>query len=183
MLASSTPGGEALNLHSVCSPAADRVLLVFALGCAFWLLPPAHPASRSPLHFRLLLPLRCGTFATAGSDGTYNFWDKDSKQRLKAMAKCSYANNVPAPIPCAAFNRNGSIYAYAGASSWPACIAGCWLRRAWAVAGGFSAAVRFGNVQLSCHEVSTMGILGQRRQATAQASYLVGPVTTNRSKP
>jgi len=23
------------------------------------------------------------TFATAGSDGAFNFWDKDSKQRLK----------------------------------------------------------------------------------------------------
>ena len=31
-----------------------------------------------------------GTFATAGSDGTYNFWDKDSKQRLKAQNKCTY---------------------------------------------------------------------------------------------
>nr|CAD1826871.1 unnamed protein product [Ananas comosus var. bracteatus] len=34
-----------------------------------------------------------GTFATAGSDGAFNFWDKDSKQRLKAMARC------PHPIP------------------------------------------------------------------------------------
>ena len=34
-----------------------------------------------------------------GSDGAYNFWDKDSKQRLKAMAKCSM------PIPCGDFNR------------------------------------------------------------------------------
>ena len=40
-----------------------------------------------------------GTFVTAGSDGAYNFWDKDSKQRLKAMAKCSM------PIPCGDFNR------------------------------------------------------------------------------
>jgi hypothetical protein len=40
-----------------------------------------------------------GTFVTAGSDGAFNFWDKDSKQRLKAMQKCSM------PIPCANFNR------------------------------------------------------------------------------
>jgi WD40 repeat protein len=40
-----------------------------------------------------------GTFVTAGSDGAYNFWDKDSKQRLKAMQKCSQ------PIPCGDFNR------------------------------------------------------------------------------
>jgi hypothetical protein len=47
-----------------------------------------------------------------GSDGTYNFWDKDSKQRLKAQNKCMY-HNGPAPIPCSAFNRDGTMYAYA----------------------------------------------------------------------
>eukprot|EP00887_Chlorella_sp_A99_P007661 scaffold20.g7661.t1 len=52
------------------------------------------------------------TFVTAGSDGAYNFWDKDSKQRLKAMAKAS------APIPCGAFSRDGSIYAYAVSYDW-----------------------------------------------------------------
>lgn len=53
-----------------------------------------------------------GTFVTAGSDGAYNFWDKDSKQRLKAMAKCN------APIPCGAFNRDGTVYAYAVSYDW-----------------------------------------------------------------
>jgi WD40 repeat protein len=28
-----------------------------------------------------------GTFATAGGDGTYNFWDKDSKQRLRVSVQ------------------------------------------------------------------------------------------------
>ena len=28
-----------------------------------------------------------GTFCTAGSDGTFNFWDKDAKQRLKNFSK------------------------------------------------------------------------------------------------
>lgn len=58
-----------------------------------------------------------GTFVTAGSDGTYNFWDKDSKQRLKAMQKCQYGPD-PAPIPCGAFNSDGSIYAYAVSYDW-----------------------------------------------------------------
>jgi len=53
-----------------------------------------------------------GTFVTAGADGVFNFWDKDSKQRLKQMAKCV------APIPCGAFNRDGSIYAYAVSYDW-----------------------------------------------------------------
>jgi len=60
-----------------------------------------------------------GTFVTAGSDGTYNFWDKDSKQRLKAMSKSTYPNsNDAAPIPCGAFNLDGSIYAYALSYDW-----------------------------------------------------------------
>lgn len=53
-----------------------------------------------------------GTFATAGSDGAYNFWDKDSKQRLKAMQRCNM------PIPCSSFNHDGSIYAYAVSYDW-----------------------------------------------------------------
>lgn len=52
------------------------------------------------------------TFVTAGADGTFNFWDKDSKQRLKAMARC---NNS---ISCGAFNNNGSLYAYAVSYDW-----------------------------------------------------------------
>ena len=53
-----------------------------------------------------------GTFATTGSDGTFNFWDKDSRQRLKAF------NKESAPIPCGAFNREGNIYAYAVSYDW-----------------------------------------------------------------
>ncbi|CAA2966107.1 plant poly(A)+ RNA export [Olea europaea subsp. europaea] len=46
------------------------------------------------------------TFATFGSDGAFNFWDKDRKKRLKAMSRCSQ------PIPCSTFNNDGSIFAY-----------------------------------------------------------------------
>jgi len=53
-----------------------------------------------------------GTFATTGSDGTFNFWDKDSKQRLKPFSK------MPQPIPCGAFNMDGKIYAYASSYDW-----------------------------------------------------------------
>lgn len=52
------------------------------------------------------------TFATAGSDGAFNFWDKDSKQRLKAMLRCSQ------PVPCSAFNNDGSIFAYSVCYDW-----------------------------------------------------------------
>jgi mRNA export factor len=48
---------------------------------------------------------------------TYNFWDKDSKQRLKAMAKASYGAE-PAPITCGGFNADGSIYAYGLSYDW-----------------------------------------------------------------
>ena len=53
-----------------------------------------------------------GTFATTGSDGTFNFWDKDSRQRLKAFGKASL------PIPVGAFNRDGTIFAYATSYDW-----------------------------------------------------------------
>ncbi|XP_044479579.1 protein RAE1-like [Mangifera indica] len=52
------------------------------------------------------------TFATSGSDGAFNFWDKDSKQRLKAMSRCGQ------PIPCSTFNNDGSIFAYSVCYDW-----------------------------------------------------------------
>ncbi len=53
-----------------------------------------------------------GTFSTCGSDGTFNFWDKNSKQRLKMFPP------VGLPITATAFNRNGSIFAYAIGYDW-----------------------------------------------------------------
>lgn len=53
-----------------------------------------------------------GTFATCGSDGMFNFWDKDSRQRLKHFPRCAQ------PIPCGNFNHDGSLYAYAVSYDW-----------------------------------------------------------------
>ncbi|KAI9203704.1 WD40-repeat-containing domain protein [Polychytrium aggregatum] len=53
-----------------------------------------------------------GTFSTAGSDGTYSMWDKDSKQRLK------FIPTINMPISATAFNRTGSIFAYAASYDW-----------------------------------------------------------------
>lgn len=53
-----------------------------------------------------------GTFATTGADGTYNFWDKDSRQRLKAF------NRGSLPITCGAFNKDGTIFSYAASYDW-----------------------------------------------------------------
>ncbi|KAJ3320838.1 hypothetical protein HDU76_000218 [Blyttiomyces sp. JEL0837] len=53
-----------------------------------------------------------GTFSTAGGDGAFNFWDKDSKQRLKQFQP------VGNTIPATAFNRNGTIFAYAVSYDW-----------------------------------------------------------------
>jgi len=35
-----------------------------------------------------------GTFATTGSDGGFNFWDKDSKQRLKVVFPLIFFKNT-----------------------------------------------------------------------------------------
>lgn len=53
-----------------------------------------------------------GTFATVGSDGVVNFWDKDNKQRLKGF------NPIQRPIPCANFNAQGNLFAYASSYDW-----------------------------------------------------------------
>jgi len=53
-----------------------------------------------------------GTFATAGSDGVYTFWDKDAKQRLKLFSRS------PNGITAATFNPAGNIYAYALGYDW-----------------------------------------------------------------
>ncbi|KAK3685783.1 WD40-repeat-containing domain protein [Podospora appendiculata] len=53
-----------------------------------------------------------GTFSTAGSDGTFHFWDKDAKHRLKGYP------NVGGSITTTAFNKTGSIFAYATSYDW-----------------------------------------------------------------
>ena len=53
-----------------------------------------------------------GTFATVGGDGVINFWDKDSKQRLKLFTPCGDT------ISAAAFNAQGNIFAYAKSYEW-----------------------------------------------------------------
>ncbi|KAI8638667.1 WD40-repeat-containing domain protein [Parasitella parasitica] len=53
-----------------------------------------------------------GTFSTAGADGTVSYWDKDSKQRLKPFPKTN------GQIVSTAFNRNGTIFAYAVSYDW-----------------------------------------------------------------
>lgn len=53
-----------------------------------------------------------GTFSTAGSDGSFSFWDKDSKQRLKAQT------SVGSPITATTFNRTGNLFAYSVCYDW-----------------------------------------------------------------
>lgn len=53
-----------------------------------------------------------GTFSTAGSDGTFCFWDKDAKQRLKSFP------NLNGTVSATGFNKNGTIFAYAVSYDW-----------------------------------------------------------------
>ncbi|KAL1873823.1 hypothetical protein VTK73DRAFT_738 [Phialemonium thermophilum] len=53
-----------------------------------------------------------GTFSTAGSDGTFHFWDKDAKHRLKGYP------NVGGSITATTFNKTGTIFAYAVGYDW-----------------------------------------------------------------
>lgn len=53
-----------------------------------------------------------GTFATAGGDGTFVFWDKENRQRLKQFQSCHY------PVTAAKFNAPGDMFAYAVSYDW-----------------------------------------------------------------
>ncbi|OAA66626.1 nuclear pore complex protein [Niveomyces insectorum RCEF 264] len=53
-----------------------------------------------------------GTFSTAGSDGTFHFWDKDAKHRLKGYP------SVGGSITTAKFNRDGKVFVYAVSYDW-----------------------------------------------------------------
>jgi len=53
-----------------------------------------------------------GTLATMGSDGSLHFWDKDSKQRLKAFSR----GNMP--VVCGAFSAQSNLFAYAVGYDW-----------------------------------------------------------------
>ncbi|XP_026281590.1 protein Rae1 [Frankliniella occidentalis] len=52
------------------------------------------------------------TVATCGSDGTYNFWDKDARTKLKS------SEQFDQPITRCCFNHNGQIFAYALSYDW-----------------------------------------------------------------
>ena len=68
------------------------------------------------------------TFSTAGADGYYNFWDKDSKTRLKQSAKVLYGppaasvsnsnGTQPASITSSQFDPSGELFAYSVGYDW-----------------------------------------------------------------
>jgi mRNA export factor len=55
-----------------------------------------------------------GIFASAGSDGSYSFWDKDKRTRSRE-AKIAPAGQA---ITAAVWNPVGDLFAYAKAYDW-----------------------------------------------------------------
>ena len=53
-----------------------------------------------------------GTFATAGGDGIFNYWDKSARIRLKAFPQ------LAAPITSACFSPSGHVFVYATGEDW-----------------------------------------------------------------
>jgi len=53
-----------------------------------------------------------GIFATCGSDGGILWWNKDNRQMVKDLLKCSF------PITTCAWNRNGTVFSYAVGYDW-----------------------------------------------------------------
>lgn len=67
--------------------------LVFAINCISW-------------------HMQQGTFASGGSDGNYNFWDKDARTRCKSFER------MPQPITAVSFSPDGNMFAYAQGYDW-----------------------------------------------------------------
>jgi mRNA export factor len=59
-----------------------------------------------------------GTFSTAGSDGRFNFWDKETHMRIQAFP------SVGASISATAFSGDGKVFAYAVSYDWSKGYAG-----------------------------------------------------------
>uniref|UniRef100_A0A7S2R535 mRNA export factor n=1 Tax=Rhizochromulina marina TaxID=1034831 RepID=A0A7S2R535_9STRA len=61
-----------------------------------------------------------GCFATVGSDGVFNFWDKNEKQRLKEfkLGEGCRAGQANQAISACCFNPQGDIFAYAMSYDW-----------------------------------------------------------------
>ncbi|CAH0403276.1 unnamed protein product [Chilo suppressalis] len=53
-----------------------------------------------------------GTLATVGSDGSFSFWDKDARTKLKP------SEPLDQPLTKCAFNHTGQIFAYAVGYDW-----------------------------------------------------------------
>ncbi|KPJ14340.1 mRNA export factor [Papilio machaon] len=53
-----------------------------------------------------------GTLATVGSDGSYSFWDKDARTKLKS------SETLDQPLTKCAFNHSGQVFAYAVGYDW-----------------------------------------------------------------
>lgn len=76
--------------------------------------PVTSPRQESQVYSLNAISLHPGyaTLSTAGADGTFHFWDTDAKHRLKGF------NPVGGTISATAFNRTGSIFAYAVSYDW-----------------------------------------------------------------
>ena len=57
-------------------------------------------------------PFYSDSFSTAGGDGTFLFWDKAAKQKLKGFNNCNY------PITATKFSGKGDLFAYAVGYDW-----------------------------------------------------------------
>lgn len=57
-------------------------------------------------------PVYHTSFSTAGADGAFNFWDRAAHARLKAFPE------VGGAITTTAFNRDGTLFAYAVGYDW-----------------------------------------------------------------
>lgn len=66
---------------------------------------PVNDISYHPIH---------GTMATCGGDGSFHFWDREARMKLKSFSKAG--NGVP--ITCCQFSTRGNLFAYSISYDW-----------------------------------------------------------------
>ena len=71
-----------------------------------------HPSPSSTSVNDIKFHPKQGTMATAGSDGTYSFWNKDTRSKLKTSLLMTQ------PVTSCCFSHDGQIFAYSVGYDW-----------------------------------------------------------------
>ncbi len=95
-----------VGIHFVNQPASNFAFKCHRVAAAAGNSTDIYPVNGISFHREY------GTFATGGSDGVYNFWDKDEKSKVGDFKRSNL------PITCCSFSAQGNLFAYGNCYDW-----------------------------------------------------------------